>query len=576
MHDANPADSLEGSALPQTVRSTDQWIWSALALMLVLASGWMLRAWVLFSAPLLPGLNGAYYPVQARAILHTGLLGIPDFPLLFYFQAGLGAVISLFTSTGRALFDAVRLTDTVLPVLLAIPVFCFIRAFDGDRQKKAVIALAVLMVGFIAVGNGGLLRMAGDFQKNAAALPLYLSFVYFLYRSFRDSRRRDYLLTFLFFSLTCVTHIGVAALAITTALFAGIAGLMTTRNRGRALVMISLLAVALFLVMMLVSLFDIHRVTKLFGMAINPGLLFSDSRIRSLLGMNPGPGMQFEGESMSLGIILGLLGIMVALYHPKKLESADRAILWATSLCALLFASPFFGGDWSQRLSLMAFAPGLVPLAFLTVRVRWGLVVTVAVMTVVLLTSARDLPSMTHQGITAPAYRELVSLKSSLPEGKNLIIARHGLEWWAAWTMNAKIANNVEAVLDTWEKYDAVWYLEETDSTAFSLGDMRRPGGHAGGPPSFSGNMRPGGTPPGNLALQFPDEPDSLGGPGGLGRPDRPGSPGGQGRMDGRGRTGGTGWARRTGRNGRSRRTGRIIRPRRKRIRSSHGNSAFF
>ncbi len=509
LSDASFIGPVGGQFLPRAGKRENAWVWGAL--LLVLASGWALRAWILFGSPLLPGLNGAYYPVQARAILHTGLLGIPDFPLLFYFQAGIGAILSLFLPSGTAIINAVRLTDTILPVLLAVPAYLFVRSFDGGRQRGMVIALATLVVGIIAVGNGSLMRMAGDFQKNAAALPLYLAFVYFLHRSFRDSRRRDYILTFLFFSLTCLTHIGVAALAMTTAVFAGIAGLMSTLSRRRALIMVSLLAAALLLAMVFVSLFDIHRVTKLFSVALSPTRLFADSPIRFWLGIQAGPSMPFAGESVSLGVILGLLGVMAAVYHPGKLESADRAILWAASLSALLFALPIFGREWSQRLSLMSFAPGLTPLAFLAVRVRWGLVVSGVVMTLVVLTSARDLPGISYQRITVPAYNELAAMRSSLPEGKNLVIARHGLEWWAAWTMNVKIANNVATVLDAWDTYDAVWYLEEINSGAFTTGDMRRPGGLPGGGAPASGFMGSQGPPPGNRVDGATDRPDGKG-----------------------------------------------------------------
>lgn len=76
----------------------------------VVIAGIAARAWRLFSTPLVPGMNGAYYPIQARALLEKGALGIPDLPLTFALQAGL--------AKGRQ-----RVTDPVLTWL-------------GDRRPR--------------------------------------------------------------------------------------------------------------------------------------------------------------------------------------------------------------------------------------------------------------------------------------------------------------------------------------------------------------------------------------------------------------------------------------------------------
>lgn len=235
--------------------------WEIAALFTVLVLGWALRSGIIFSRDILLGINGAYYPVQVRAILQTGLPGLPDFPLLFYIQAGLGAIFSLFAPSDTAIVAAVRTTDIFLPVLLGIPVYLFVRAFARREDRRYGIAAAVLTAGLFAVGNGSLLRMAGDFQKNAVALPLYLMFVYFLFRALSNSRLRDYILTGIFFSLTCLTHIGVTSLAITTTVMTVLAGAASRRNQRRLLIVVSILAGALALVLTLVSLFDQSRLT---------------------------------------------------------------------------------------------------------------------------------------------------------------------------------------------------------------------------------------------------------------------------------------------------------------------------
>ena len=101
------------------------------------------RAWLLFSTPYMPGVNGAYYLIQARAILERGVLGLPDLPLTFYLQAGLACLLAKVG--GMAMDDAIMLAvkscDAVLPVLVAWPTFAAVAAhipFSGKGTFSRV------------------------------------------------------------------------------------------------------------------------------------------------------------------------------------------------------------------------------------------------------------------------------------------------------------------------------------------------------------------------------------------------------------------------------------------------------
>ena len=56
------------------------------------------RAWLFFSTPLVPGINGAYDLVQTRALIGQGKLGIPDLPLTFWLDAALVKIIRLISA----------------------------------------------------------------------------------------------------------------------------------------------------------------------------------------------------------------------------------------------------------------------------------------------------------------------------------------------------------------------------------------------------------------------------------------------------------------------------------------------
>ena len=127
------------------------------------------RAWLLFSTPLVPGINGAYYLVQARALLEQGKLGIPDLPLTFWVDAALAKLIQLVSGTSleASIILAVKLEDSILPALVALPVFALVRRWSsrvgGGLWLPTCAALAVAC-GAPALG------MVGDFQKNSLGL----------------------------------------------------------------------------------------------------------------------------------------------------------------------------------------------------------------------------------------------------------------------------------------------------------------------------------------------------------------------------------------------------------------------
>src|ERR1044071_7189273 len=90
--------------------------------------GAILRACLLFSTSLVPGMNGAYYLVQARSLIERGKLGIPDLPLTFVVQATFAKLVQLVSgaSLENSIVFAVKCADAMLPPLVAIPVFALV------------------------------------------------------------------------------------------------------------------------------------------------------------------------------------------------------------------------------------------------------------------------------------------------------------------------------------------------------------------------------------------------------------------------------------------------------------------
>ncbi len=455
-------------------------------LSVVLLIGCLIRASVIFRNELIPAVNGAYYLVQARSILRTGWLGLPDFPLLFYIHALLGKILSFFMPLDEALLMGVRFADTVFPAMCAIPIFFFSRAFESDGKTSRNCILATLLVGLLAVGYGSLLRMIGDFQKNSFALPLFLFYSFYLYASFRNPQGKNYFLSCLFFVLICLTHLGTTAMTMAfTACFFSI-HFFTYANRKRMILLGVLFAGLSILALILVSFYDPVRVGRLGFAAMNPLRLFRQSILFQTLQGAGGPPNELPG--LLLGNCLGIVGLIVVFRNRSILDSSTKTLLLSGSLCSLFFASFLIHADLSSRFGLMAHIPGLIPLLYFVRQSRWGVWVGGIAATAALLHTVA-FSFQIHPTLSKFEYDELIDFKSVLPAGKNLILTKHGLEWWVAWTMETQIARTPGIVLDAWDRYDAAFEIVEISS---GPNQKNQPPTHPGSPSKPPGRQIPG------------------------------------------------------------------------------------
>jgi hypothetical protein len=107
------------------------------------------------------------------------------------------------------------------------------------------------------------------------------------------------------------------------------------------------------------------------------------------------------------------------------------------------------------------------------------------------------------------AAQELRTLSRCVSQpGRTLVVARHGLEWWTAWTLHTHVAQARALRAEDWSKYAEVLFLEEKGAGGRDRGGpggFAPPGGRGGRerpPPGFGGPSRAGG-------------PSGFGGPGG-------------------------------------------------------------
>lgn len=449
-------------------------------LVAVLTVGVVARSLVTLTPPLVVGEDGAYYLVQVRAILRSGALAIPDFPLLFYVQACMARLFSLMVEQHAAIIAAVRITDTFLPLALAVPVFLFARAFMrlGDRPVQG--AVAVALVGLVAVVSGNTLLMSGGMIKNAVALPCSFLFASASHRWLRGGSPGKLVWPVFWFVLASLTH--MSGLVLNTALAAGIlaVGLGTPAIRPRVRLPAILLVSSLAGCLSIVHAFDVDRTQRLVHAVIAPGWLFAESpALLWLRGISDEPlRALFTSAQVWIGNALGVLGIVTLFRCRAGMDPATRVLLLASTFVTLAFSSPLLRPDVLQRLALLAYVPGMIPLVYLICRVPACAAVIAPLTLAVMLDGALAVKTLRLTALVPAAHEELVQFRSVLPRGRVIVIARPLLRWWVAWTMETRFSTRVEPVLAERGAYDAVLVLDEVRAGAFGV---------APGPPGIGG-----------------------------------------------------------------------------------------
>ena len=468
-----------------------------MALGAIIVAGVAMRAWLLFSTPWMPGINGAYYLVQARALLERGALGIPDMPLLFHLHAALAWLVSAVFAQppDAAIMLAVKCCDAVLPPLAALPVFVLTRrwATHLGRPCNAV----PLAAAALAVLSFPLIGMVGDYQKNSLAIVWLAAFVVALntWLERQDARSAIWLLACVV--LLGLTHIGVLGSAL---LLAGVIVFSWFAFGGRlrtgAIFWAVGAAVVLALSVLLVLWkFDPARVYRLVGAATNPAQFASGSPIPM-----PMPGGAFV-LFRSLPLVLFAIATVPALWlvwrTRRELRAADAAVVAGSALTALALSGPWFPFEKAMRFQLIALIPGVLAggFALLHITTRWRRNLALSAALLILIGPA--LPQLIEGGrpvLSGAALTELASLRPLVPRpDRSLISTQHGVEWWTAWLLRIRIAQGNALGPDDWQKFESVYFLEVANGLQL---------------PGRLGQRLPGGSkpfmPPAFMALPIP------------------------------------------------------------------------
>ena len=484
------------------------------------------RGWLHFSTNLVPGMNGGYYLVQARSLLEKGTLGIPDLPLVFTLQACLAQVIHLFSflDLNHSIMLAVKVADSVLPSLAIIPIMLL--GVVWSRGGKIDLLLAAIM-GLAVMAGPAALSMVGEFEKNSLGLALLCTLAWAMRRWGQAPSRGKALTAAGVLGLIGITHIGVFGTAL---IFAGGTFLALAMADGREGVkrVARLLVIAIPLVLVAGALvywkFDPSRIHKLLHAFSEPADYLSGGMPGPI-----GPGGNMPGGPPSNvtqwlpGLLFALVvisAVIVAWFRRTPENRATVAVITGAALTVVALTGPWVLGDKVMRFYLNAIPLALLCLLYLGLSIRPVIgrtVFGILLLGTLVATSGPRLMAGGKPIITEEAQAELRALAVSVDEpAQTLIVARHGLEWWTAWTLHTHIAQAQALTAEDWKKFKYVWFIEQKKG-------MGQPS-MMGGPMGFGGPPRgPGGPgvrrrgPEGEKGEPPPDfmRPPMNGGPGG-------------------------------------------------------------
>jgi hypothetical protein len=475
------------------------------------------RAWLLFRTPYIPGMNGGYYLVQARALMERGVLGFPDMPLTFHLHAALAW--SLAKATGMAQADAivwaVKLCDAALPPLVAWPVFVLVRRWARSRGQGSAVPLAAAALVCLA---SMLFRIVGDLQKNSLALVWLAMLAATLHGWLEAPTPRRGVAVLATLLLLGLTHIGVLGAALV--LLGAVMLVFMARLRGFARwrqllpwvgagVMLLVLTAALVL-----WRFDPSRVHRLAAAFTNPAAFSFDG---GQMPIRPGSAMYVARWVALLAFALAVVpSLSIAWRRRNELSAADVALVAGGAFAVLAMTGPFFSMDKSVRFYVIALLPAIIVAAFsvLHIATAWrrrcllGLVLLVGIGGTV-----RSWPLGGQAVLSDAAMRELHSLVQYIPKpDRTLISTEHGAEWWSAWFLRTRVAQADALRPEDWQHYDTILFLEIKSGLQANVfaGGGPPPGVGQGPGPGGPRPARPGRGAPPMMSAPIPPDAEVL------------------------------------------------------------------
>jgi hypothetical protein len=409
-----------------------------------------IRLSINFSTEFIPGANGAFYLSNVRSIIESGELLFKDFPLIFYLEAMLAKLFIVFglADIEKAIDLACRLFDSLIPPLSIIPAYLLTRRIiKPDENKLAVIIITSSSVLFISF-----LMLVSDFQKNSLGLFWLFGLMLFVHKSLSSKRNFDYFTALLFFLLAGLTHFGSFLVAVLYFIIVFLVkNIFGKKISIKPIIIAALLIIISYIIILLISP---SRLNTTFDFIYNT---FRNPVIILFLQKKP----VISPIDLISMVLINLTAITALIYYIKRFEELNyinKVFFLSSIIASLALAFPFIGIEWAQRLNFMSYVPAvsILPFIFESIKHRKAknrfliLIAAVIIFSILIRINIK-----TVSNINKEQYAELVFMEEKLPaDGSVLIVARHGLEWWASYIMRRTVIREAALEKIYWDRFN--------------------------------------------------------------------------------------------------------------------------
>jgi len=444
------------------------WIVTTAALVLFAIA---VRFVINFSHTYPPGVNAAYYPLQAGSWLLHGRLMYDDLPLIFWVDAGLARAIAAFgMPIHDALLFATRIVDSVFEPFAAVAIMAFGYVWSAGRLRALGGCVAAAM---LVVLSPPILRMLSDFEKNSLGLVFMCAALWACRSAMATSRVGSWISLSVVLVLTALTHLGAFAM---TLLLVGVSsvvwGVVLVPRRYTTQVVVTVGAASATL-LAVVATVDVHRFERLVRA---PVALFRSGPIESL-----------ELPVIVVITLLVAMALWTAWRDRRALLAADVAIVSALAVVTAILIAPK-SYVYFNRLLLMLPVSGSLLLAFVIARSSRADLWAGTALLVLASAAAVSAPASVQRPLMNPdVASELLLLQQRISDAdRTLVVAPHGFEWWAGHLLGTRVRGELPAGAK--REYQQVLLLRNTaDCPPDVVSPFRAPDVADGARPLFAG-----------------------------------------------------------------------------------------
>lgn len=404
----------------------------------------LLRLFLNYQSEIIPGVTGGYYALQVKSILEHGTMAFKDMPLVFYFEALIVKVIS-FISAGTDLhsliLNVLKITDSLIMPLMLIPFYMICRRFNRSDNMRFEFLLAAFLV-----LTYGPLFLTVEAEKNAFGLVFFLFFSYYLLSWLSAPERKYLLLALLILILIAVTHFGVFTISLALLFIS-----LIIFYRRKAWLPILLVTVS---GMALVAVFDTDRAMRLFN------------SWNKIIGNPLWRLVYYPQGIISLIFCIYLVVVLLRTIKAQRLltDVKERKIIQSLTVFIIVLSIPVYSFPLWHRFHLMVNIPIVLALLFAWSSIRKNAKnVLISSLLIILFASvAIHLLHPKQNFISKEAYKEFKELKQLMPDpDQTIVIAAHGLNFWASWELDTKMADSHVIINDEMqEKYDTIFMVK--------------------------------------------------------------------------------------------------------------------